>query len=320
MISKLIISAILVVFAAMPTMASSKIKTIELTPDNTVTFAGQVNSSNVSAAIEEIQALANSWSRKVSNEPIYLVLYTPGGSIQKGLEFVEVVKGLGIKVHTITIFSASMGFAFAQMLDDRYVLSSGIFMSHRAYGGAEGEYGGEQPDQMTNRQSIWKERIREIDELTVKRTKGKQTLESYLKAYSSEMWRTGPQAVSEGYADAIVRIRCDSALSTSTQTRTGTVNTMLGAIPVEFSISKCPLNTSPKDIKVLLETTHGSMSDSDFIKKGGSFGPECLADTKNKSRLCALNPLIDQRLVSGTKNTFKTQFEDLRNSYKKSEW
>ena len=74
---------------------------------------------------------------------IYLVLYTPGGSISAGQLLFDTLKPLPCNFHTITIFSASMGYQTVQNLGKRYMLPSGTLMSHRAsIRGIGGELGG----------------------------------------------------------------------------------------------------------------------------------------------------------------------------------
>ena len=103
----------------------------------------------------------------------------------------------------------------------------------------------QRPSQMDNRYNLWLSRLDEMDKETVKRTNGKQTLQSYQKAYADELWLTGTQAVTEGYADKIVTVRCDSSLS-------GTTSHSLSifGLKVEYELDNCPINTSPMNIKV----------------------------------------------------------------------
>jgi ATP-dependent protease ClpP protease subunit len=176
---------------------------------------------------------------------LYLFLNTPGGSIQAGLELNEALNGIGRPVDTITLFAASMGFQIAQNLGERLILKNGILMSHRAAGGFEGSFGGQQPSQMDSRYQFWLDRIRELDEQTVKRTNGKQTYASYIKEYANEMWLTGTKAVSEGYADRVVKIKCDSSLSGSTSH-----NASLMGFQVLYDLDNCPINTSPLNVRI----------------------------------------------------------------------
>jgi len=105
-----------------------------------------------------------------------------------------------------------MGFQIAQNLGERLVLKSGVMMSHHAEGGTEGQMGGKGQSQLQARIGLWERRIKELDEETVRRTKGKQTLASYQEAYDHELWLTGKEAVEQGYADRVVTVRCDSSL------------------------------------------------------------------------------------------------------------
>ena len=68
-------------------------------------------------------------------KPIYLVLYSPCGSIVAGRELINFLKGLGRDVHTISLFATSMGFHTAQSLGKRYSLPNGTLMTHKARGG-----------------------------------------------------------------------------------------------------------------------------------------------------------------------------------------
>ena len=179
-----------------------------------------------------------------SGYPIYLFLDTPGGSIQAGLELIEFLNGLNRPVHTVTLFAASMGWQLLQHLESRYVLKYGVLMSHKAYGGFRGEFGGGQ-SQLDSRYGLWLRRINLMDEQTVKRTGGKKTLKQYRSEYDNELWLNGKEAVENGYADEVVTVKCDKGLQ--------------GVDRQEFSFfgmnivvlfDKCPIRTYPADIFV----------------------------------------------------------------------
>jgi ATP-dependent protease ClpP protease subunit len=175
--------------------------------------------------------------------PLYLYINSPGGSVQSGLEMIEALKGLGRPVHTITAFGASMAWQTVQNLDERYVLKSGILMSHRAAGQFSGSFGGTAPSQLDSRVRLWTQITKEMDEATVARTNGKQTMESYQKAYSPELWVTGQEAVNQGYADAVVKVKCGKDLTGTTKHETEFMG-----IPISYELDACPLNSSPMNI------------------------------------------------------------------------
>lgn len=297
-----------------PTSAVSNVhaESVILTSENLIVINRPIDGESVSQAIEDAkrlnEKLNSSVSEKVLNNktPLYLFLNTPGGSVQAGLELIEALHGLDRPVHTVTLYGASMGFQIVQNLGTRHVLRNGVLMSHRARGQFVGEFGGQNPSQLESRLNFWKSRIDEMDLQTVLRSMGKQSLESYRAAYASEMWITGTQAVEQGYADSIVKVKCDSSLS-------GTIakqDILDGFLPVDYELSKCPINTSPINVKVSFNTTKGLMSLSEFIHAAGEFGHGCLLDfALNPDRLCALDTGLSPEKILEIQNVFKQEYE-----------
>lgn len=283
---------------------------IELTDKNTISLNDEVNGQTVAKVVEEARKLDVELTKiqRIMGEkpkPIYLFLNTPGGSIQAGLELIEQLQAIKRPVNTITLFAASMGFQIAQALGERYVLNNGVLMSHRAYGGFEGEFGGQAPSQIDSRYALWMSRLNEMDQQTVKRSSGKQTLESYQKAYASELWRTGTQSVTEGYADKTAKVSCGKSLSGYTNHET----TVLGSISVTYDLSKCPMSTEPINIKVNIRTNKGVKSITEFLTSRPGFGYACLqAATTNPEQVCATDLQLTLETVYKTEETFRTQY------------
>ena len=240
-----------IVFA--PKISSSKDnspETVFLSKNNLLMLNSEVEGASTSAIIakaKELDAAYSGLKEKASGakKPLYLFLNTPGGSIQSGLELIEALNGIGRPVKTVTLFAASMGFQIAQNLEERLILKNGILMSHRAAGEIQGSFGGVQPSQMDSRYQLWLDRVRELDEQTVSRTKGKQTYETYTKQYQNEMWLTGTKSVNQGYADRIVAVKCDDTLSGVT-----TKHISFMGFPVDYDLDNCPINTSPMNIRI----------------------------------------------------------------------
>lgn len=313
MFKSLLVIPVLLMLAAPSSSLSSTTDTIVLSASNTLTLNEQVDGESVSKIIAEAKTLDGKLSgvseTVAGKKPLYLFLNTPGGSIQAGLEMIEALKGLDRKVNTITLFAASMGFQIAQNLDDRLIIKSGVLMSHRARGGFEGEFGGQAPSQIDSRYALWIERLNELDMVTVTRTAGKQTLESYQKQYASEMWLTGQQSVAQGYADRVVNVKCDASLVGTTKHKAE-----IFIFKVSYELDKCPLNTSPLNVKIGFGTNKGEYMDADaFLEKGGRFGHECLTDTVNKDRLCALDTSLNMEKVRELQVQFRSQFESKKN-------
>lgn len=268
--------AIMALVALFPRSSISKTEASEgdsvvLSSSNLIVLNSEVDGESTAAVIakaKELDAKLSGVKEKVTGKRhLYLFLYTPGGSIQSGLEMIEALKGIGRPVDTVTLFAASMGFQIVQNLGDRLILKNGVLMSHHAMGEEQGEFGGSVKTQMQNRQQLWDDRVRELDEQTVKRTNGKQTYESYTKEYDHEVWLTGTKSVAEGYADKIVTMKCDSSLSGVT-----THHVNFFGMDISYDLDNCPINTSPMNVhvtqpdgKVIMSTDMVNKVKSDFL-------------------------------------------------------
>lgn len=287
---------------------------IVLSKSNTLVLNEPIVGESVGALIEKAKDMDSApgylgglYSN--SNKPIYLFLFTPGGEIQSGLELIESLKGLNRPVDTVTMFAASMGFQLVQNLRNRYILQSGILMSHHAFGGAEGELGGQGTAQLQSRIGLWERRLKEMDEQTVARSNGKQTLASYQKAYDHELWVTGAEGVAQGYADKVVTVKCDDSLSGYTSFQT----TFMG-LDVSYDLSNCPLNTAPVHVRISMPTNKGKMSSGEFQKQNGDYGANCLQRAViDNTVLCALDTTLTTEKLFEVKSKFIGNVLDIRN-------
>lgn len=257
---------------------------ITLSADNTLILDQAFDGASTVKLMEEATKMDSSLK---SGYPIYLFLYTPGGSIQAGLELFEFLAGLNRPVHTITLFAASMGFQTVQNLGTRYIVKYGVLMSHKARGSFSGEFGGEM-SQLDSRYGLWLRRIKLLDEQTVKRTNGKQTLKSYTSAYSPELWLNGDEAVKDGYADQVVNVKCDQSLN-----GTNEYVEDFGFAKLILHFSKCPMKTYPVKVEVEIATNQGFMKLDEFVQKNGQFGDACFVQDK-KTNTTASTPNEDQ--------------------------
>ena len=243
--------------------SSSSKRTIVLSKDNVLSLNSAVDSESVAKLIKRAQELDANLD---SGYPIILFLYTPGGSIQDGLELIEALKSLNRPVQTVSMFAASMGWQILQSLDKRMVLETGVLMSHKARGGFYGEFG-DGVSQLDARYALWLQRILDMDMITVQRSNGKQTLDSYRKAYENELWITGRDAVAKGYADEVVSVKCDKSLSGTTKE-----SFFFMGIEIIVVFSECPMNTSPLAVTFNMQTNKGFMTYEEFVSKGGNMG------------------------------------------------
>lgn len=305
---------ILALLAIVPLASSAKDKQpkkLILTSKNTLVLDDVIDGSSVPKIIVKARALNKDGSGMLKGRnPILLFVRSPGGEIQTGLELLEALKGLDRPVDTITNFGASMAFQTVQQLGKRYILDSGVLMSHRGRGQLEGEFGGQKPSQMDSRKGLWESRLDEMDQETVSRTNGKQTMASYQKAYASELWVTGKQAVEQGYADELVQVQCDDSLNGVT---THAVNFM-GIININYDTDNCPLNTSPMNIRQAdIATNKGVKTFQSFLDEGGGFGSSCLtASGTDSDKLCALDTNLSLERINQLTSKFKSQYENIK--------
>lgn len=273
---------------AMSANAESSEKVVTLTSDNLLVLEGPVNDNSVGLVMQRASEID---SILPSGYPMYLFLYTPGGSIQAGLELIEFLSGLNRPVHTVTMFAASMGFQIVQHMGDRYIARYGVLMSHKAKGRFGGEFGGTR-SQLDTHYGLWLRRVELMDKQTVSRTNGKQTLESYLKSYDPELWLNGSEAVSDGYADSIVVIKCDASLDGVRKA----IDTQRG-FSIGVTKSACPAKTGVVDVEQTIHTNQGLMSLEEFLQNNGKFG------TCEEASLCASNPELDlETIIKATEN------------------
>jgi ATP-dependent Clp protease protease subunit len=215
--------------------------------DNVVTLNDAVDSDSVARLMMEVKKLD---SRLPSGDPIYLVINSPGGSIDAGIELIERLKNLNRKVHTINLFSASMGFQIAQGLNARLITEDGTLMSHKARGGFFGEF----PGQLDSRYGYYLKRISRLDAKVVARTKGKHTKQSYAALIENEYWCDGAECVQQGLADHVVTVKCDKSLD---GTRTDTLKFIFFGqrIVLDLVSDACPMNTGILDFEVTVNGT-----------------------------------------------------------------
>jgi ATP-dependent protease ClpP protease subunit len=167
-----------------------------------------------------------------AGEPLYLVLDTPGGSIDDGLKIVEVAKSLPRPVHTVSLFNASMGFVISQNLGDRYVISSSTMMSHRAtIGGITGNF----PGSFISRVKSVADQLMKINAGVAERAG--MDLNTYLGMIANELWMGPEESIKNKFADKVVTLRCDKTLRGPGKPK----ELDLGLFSVRVRFNKCPL-------------------------------------------------------------------------------
>lgn len=210
---------------------------ITLSESNTVSLNTPIEGSTIKEVSKRLLEVSDNLSSK---KPIYLVLNSPGGSIEAGNELIELAKGLPQDVHTITLFSASMSFQISQNLGKRYMTSAGTMMSHRAaVGGVEGNI----PGNAFTRLYYYLEMVTRLDQIAADRAG--MNIEDYQKLISNELWMGGEQAVDLGFADEVVKVKCDKTLRGPGPVQ----HIRMFIFSADVTFDKCPLITSPTEVE-----------------------------------------------------------------------
>lgn len=214
----------------------TRAENIVLTEENTISFNQPFTGMFVSKKQLEIMKKS---SNLPSNKPLFIVMNTPGGSVHAGLNFIDTVKSLNRKVHTITIFAASMGYQVVQELGTRYITPSGILMSHRGHlSGLSGQVPGELNSRLSHIESI-------LNGMNVRAaSRVKMSLESYKSAIINELWVSGEEAVDKKHADKLANVSCSKKLVEGVESVE--FNTIFG--PITVKMSKCPLISEPIEV------------------------------------------------------------------------
>ncbi len=206
---------------------------ITLTERNSVVFNQQFTGEYVAKKQLEVISKNNLIPR---NNPLYIVMDTPGGSVTAGLAFIDTVRSLKRPVHTITLFAASMGYQVVQELGTRFITPSGTLMSHR---GAVSGMSGQIPGELNSRLSYIMGLLEEMNHKAAQRVK--MDVRDYKNAIINELWTFGHNAVATKHADFVADVRCDKKLSEGTNSQE--LMTIFGNIKIIYS--NCPLISGP---------------------------------------------------------------------------
>lgn len=205
---------------------------ITLTENNHVLLRGGVDEQSVAKVMEGLSAVLE--KRKNVNMPIYLVLDTPGGSVDAGFRLYEFLRQYP-NVHTITIGSYSMGAVLVEMLPGkRMIVETGVIMFHRMAVAFPRHHNMDQIDARL--------RFFHAQEDMVVRKIAERTgieLGKMNKMIDEDLFLSASQALEQNFVDKIVGIKCTKDVINKKVTE---VISGGGFLPdVEVERSACPL-------------------------------------------------------------------------------
>lgn len=207
---------------------------VHLNTGNTVVLRGVIEELSVldtQLRIAKLVAL-----RGIRTYPIYLVLDSPGGGVDAGIQLIEFTKVIP-NIRTITIFAASMAAITVELLPgSRLITNNGTLMFHRAAAQISGQV---EVGELETRMASLKALILGLEERIASRLK--IPVSEYKVKVKDEMWLSSKESIKEKAADKIVDISCSEDLVD--QRIKGFMMSIFGASVSTFS--GCPTLRSP---------------------------------------------------------------------------
>jgi ATP-dependent protease ClpP protease subunit len=206
-------------------------RTVDLTPENSVLIRGEISDESVEQAMSSLRSAVT--KRGPLDYTIYLVLDSPGGSIDAGNAFIEYAKSIN-NLKTVTFFAASMASAIVQALPgERLIIETGTLMFHRARGGFQGQF---ETGEVESRLDWAKQTVRLLERINADRMK--MSIPKYKALVVNELWLFGSMAVKRNGADEVVTVTCSDVLANTVVTTV--MNSFFG--PIRLNTSACPLS------------------------------------------------------------------------------
>jgi len=240
--------------------ASSANASTTLTPENTVTFRGEVSGESVGRAILQIETAGV----KSKGEPIYFVLDSPGGSVLAGLDLVTYLKATDHNIVCVVKTAISMAYAILQACPTRSVTEYGITMQHVM----SLESGGREPNLLTFVNFIHSIATK-LDQEQADRVG--VSLKKFRDLTVRDWWSLGKQAKDNNTVDTLETYTCSPALYAKTVVKTA--ETMFGSVKATFSA--CPLVGVPLSAEMKLRPGIAHSAESEAAKNAAidTFSP-----------------------------------------------
>jgi ATP-dependent protease ClpP protease subunit len=207
------------------------IKALKLNKDRTINIFGPISGNAHQAA-----AMVRSMNYQNTKEPIYIVLYSPGGSVVDGAALISAMQVSEAPVYTVCYtFCASMAAMIHQYGVQRYITDRSILMFHPASFGTEGEV-----DKMFSQISMIRRYINKI-EMEVS-TRMNLTFAQYKSLTANEYWIDSEDGLRANAADQIVYL-----------------------VPTGLPSKNSVISDEPEDLKKTKKTSEKGLQDLQWI-------------------------------------------------------
>lgn len=178
-----------------PSPKMKEIKRIKVKdPSRMLTLYGEVNSSVLEISNKIIEL------NRVSSEPIYLLINSPGGSVFDGNLLLSAIQASKAPVHTVCVgICASMAAITLEYGKTRLALDRTIVMFHDAAGALQGKVEG-----MNSMLQFIRRDLERTDRYIVSRSK--LSYDQFQLYVNQDLWLSAEDALEFGLIDAIVTL------------------------------------------------------------------------------------------------------------------
>lgn len=168
---------------------------------NTAALIGTITDSSVAQLTLELGEL----DKIRTQDPIYIYIYSPGGSVPATLMLIEFTKTMHRPIHTVSVVAMSCAFYLVQYMGTRYITESSVLLTHNAFF-THFEINDEQRE-------IFDQSLIEINKIySVIAARLGMSIDEYLSFMKAETPIKGENNIKLNTADKIVDIECSKQL------------------------------------------------------------------------------------------------------------
>lgn len=178
-------------------VGTKAVKTVKVNPSRTVKIDFPIGyyeemDSNVKRQLTELGS---------SSEPIFVLLNSPGGSVDVGNEFISLMQAADGPVYTVCVgLCASMAAIILEHGTKRFALDRSTIMFHDASGGARGSLG-----QMNSLLQFYRRGIEKTNRYIAERSSMKY--EAFMELQKDNLWIDAEDAKALNLVDDLVRLK-----------------------------------------------------------------------------------------------------------------
>lgn len=176
-----------------------RVKTINLNPDRTILILGEIGNNALTAA-QTIKELEDQ-----SNDPIYLILDSPGGSVIDGNVLVSAIESSSAPVYTVCHrICASMAAVIHQYGKQRMMVDRSVLMFHQASASSQGTI-----DEMKSMTDFLYNYIEKTERFIANRAG--MPYDQYKLSNMKNIWIDSEDATAKKFNDQIISINIQSS-------------------------------------------------------------------------------------------------------------